>query len=122
MDARCPRCSTVFTTDRSGIQFCPNCGQQVDVPEPTQASGGWGQSPGPGPGAGSTGNLDRLRVFGQRIRRLWRLVLSRRSQSGMLSWDRLKPLFARWIPVPRVLHPYPMERFAASHPRWEPYA
>jgi len=68
------------------------------------------------------GNLDRLRVFGQRIRRLWRLVLSRRSQSGMLSWDRLKPLFARWIPVPRVLHPYPMERFAATHPRWEPYA
>ena len=68
------------------------------------------------------GNLDRLRVFGQRIRRLWRLVLSRRSQSGMLSWDRLKPLFARWIPVPRVLHPYPMERFVATHPRWEPYA
>ena len=51
MDARCPRCSTVFTTDRSGIQFCPNGGQQVDVPEPTQASGaGWGQSPGPGGG------------------------------------------------------------------------
>ena len=68
------------------------------------------------------GNLDRLRVFGQRIRRLWRLVLSRRSQCGMLSWDRLKPLFARWIPVPRVLHPYPMERFVATHPRWEPYA
>ena len=52
MDARCPRCSTVFTTDRSGIQFCPNCGQQVDVPEPSQASGGWGQSPGPGPAGG----------------------------------------------------------------------
>ncbi len=54
MDARCPRCSTVFTTDRSGIQFCPNCGQQMDVPEPTQASGGgWGQAPGAGPaGAG----------------------------------------------------------------------
>ena len=40
------------------------------------------------------GNLDRLRVFGQRIRRLWRLVLSRRSQCGTLPWDRLKPLFA----------------------------
>jgi hypothetical protein len=53
MDARCPRCSTVFTTDRSGIQFCPNCGQQVDVPEPPQAAGpGWGQSPGPGPTGG----------------------------------------------------------------------
>ena len=56
MDARCPRCSTVFTTDRSGIQFCPNCGQQVDVPEPTQASGGgWGQPPGPGPAGGGFG-------------------------------------------------------------------
>ena len=68
------------------------------------------------------GNLDRLRVFGQRLRRLWRLVLSRRSQRGMLPWDRLKPIFARWIPVPCVLHPYPMERFIATHPRWEPYA
>ncbi len=26
------------------------------------------------------GNLDRLRIFGQRLRRLWRLVLSRRSR------------------------------------------
>lgn len=57
MDARCPRCSSVFTTDRSGIQFCPNCGQQVDVPEPPQASGaGWGQGPG-GPGTGGGGRF-----------------------------------------------------------------
>ena len=58
MDARCPRCSTVFTTDRSGIQFCPNCGQQVDVPEPARASGpeGWGRpAPGPGGPGGFTG-------------------------------------------------------------------
>ena len=56
MDARCPRCSTVFTTDRSGIQFCPNCGQQVDVPEPARASaaGGWGS---PGPAAGGPGRF-----------------------------------------------------------------
>ena len=56
MDARCPRCSTVFTTDRSGIQFCPNCGQQVDVPEPARSAGpgGWDRPPpgGGGPGAG----------------------------------------------------------------------
>ena len=68
------------------------------------------------------GNLDRLRIFGQRLRRLWRLVLSRRSQCGMLPWDRLTPIFNRWIPIARVLHPYPMERFIAIHPRWEPYA
>jgi hypothetical protein len=68
------------------------------------------------------GNLDRLFIFGQRLRRLWRLVLSRRSQKGMLSWDRLTPIFQRWIPAPRVLHPYPTARFLATHPRWEPYA
>jgi len=61
-------------------------------------------------------------VFGQRLRRLWRLTLRRRSQTGMLPWDRLKPIFDRWIPLPRVLHPYPHSRFAATHPRWEPYA
>jgi RNA-directed DNA polymerase len=68
------------------------------------------------------GNLDRLRIFGQRLRRLWRLVLSRRSEGGMLPWDRVTPIFNRWIPIARVLHPYPMERFIAIHPRWEPYA
>ena len=68
------------------------------------------------------GNTDRLCVFGQRLRRLWRLALSRRSQTGMLPWDRLRPIFSRWIPLPRVLHPYPSVRFAAIHPRWEPYA
>jgi hypothetical protein len=34
MQARCPHCSNVFSTDRSGIQFCPNCGQQINVPDP----------------------------------------------------------------------------------------
>jgi RNA-directed DNA polymerase len=68
------------------------------------------------------GNLDQLRVFGQRLRRRWRLILGRRSQKGMLPWDRLTPIFDRWIPVPRVLHPYPRKRFLATHPRWEPYA
>src|SRR5205823_7863067 len=30
------------------------------------------------------GNLDRVRIFGQKLRRLWRLVLCRRSQCGVL--------------------------------------
>jgi RNA-directed DNA polymerase len=65
------------------------------------------------------GNTDRLRVFGQRLRRLWRLTLSCRRT---LPWDRLQPIFDRWIPLPGVLHPYPYARLAATHPRWEPYA
>ena len=68
------------------------------------------------------GNLDRLRIFGHRLARLWWRILSRRSHRGDVSWDRLTPTFEKSIPVPRVLHPYPTERFLASHPRWEPYA
>jgi hypothetical protein len=59
MQARCPRCASVFSTDRSGLQFCPNCGQQVDVPPfpgapPEGAGAGWGGPSGPG-GPGSFG-------------------------------------------------------------------
>ena len=67
------------------------------------------------------GNIDRLSVFGQRLRRLWWLILRRRSQRRR-SWDRVIRIFKRWIPAPRVLHPYPVARFLATHPRWEPYA
>jgi len=67
------------------------------------------------------GNIDRLSVFGQRLRRLWWLILRRRSQRRA-SWDRVARVFPQWIPAPRVLHPYPTVRFLATHPRWEPYA
>ena len=67
------------------------------------------------------GNIDRLSVFGQRLRRMWWLVLRRRSQRPA-PWDRLIPIYTRWIPAPRVLHPYPVARFLATHPRREPYA
>ena len=67
------------------------------------------------------GNIVRLSVFGQRLRRLWRLILRRRSQRPM-SWNRTTRIFQRWIPAPRVLHPYPIARFFATHPRWELYA
>jgi RNA-directed DNA polymerase len=67
------------------------------------------------------GNIARLSVFGQRLRRLWRLILRRRSQRPT-SWNRTTRIFKRWIPAPRVLHPYPIARFLATHPRWEPYA
>ena len=63
------------------------------------------------------GNLDRLSVFRRRLRRLWASVIRRRSQRGRAPWQRLGPLLDRWLPHPRVLHPYPLQRFAASHPR-----
>ncbi len=63
------------------------------------------------------GNSDRLALFQYRLRMLWRRVLFRRSQKGRKSWKRLNRLLDRWIPRPRVLHPYPPERFYANHPR-----
>src|ERR1700686_16926 len=61
------------------------------------------------------GNLPQLWVFRHRLRRLWRTILIHRSQRGYVGWERLAPLFDRWIPHPRVLHPYPIQRFEAIH-------
>ena len=34
----------------------------------------------------------------------------------------MKKLAADWLPKARILHPWPNQRFAVKHPRWEPYA
>jgi group II intron reverse transcriptase/maturase len=68
------------------------------------------------------GNLPRLNLFRWRLRWVWWRALSRRGQRRRVPLDRLSRLVDRWIPVPRVVHPYPMARFDASHPRWKPYA
>jgi RNA-directed DNA polymerase len=59
------------------------------------------------------GNLRRLSLLRERVRRMWRHVLRRRSQTSRLTWERLDKIFERWIPVPRTLHPYPSVRFDA---------
>jgi RNA-directed DNA polymerase len=41
---------------------------------------------------------------------LWHRALSRRSQSGRVSWDRMYRLIDRWLPPPRACHPYPLRR------------
>ena len=65
---------------------------------------------------GIPGHLTQLRIFSRRVCWLWRSVLVRRGQRARVRWDRLYPLLNRWIPRPRVLHPYPMARFASTHP------
>ena len=62
------------------------------------------------------GNSTQLRIFRRRVGWLWRTVLVRLSQRAQMRWDRLYPLLNRWIPQPRVLHPYPDKRFAPTHP------
>jgi hypothetical protein len=63
------------------------------------------------------GNIDSLGLFRVRVTRLWRQILIRRSQRHYLNWVRMRRLAERWIPSPRVLHPYPEVRFDAIHPR-----
>jgi group II intron reverse transcriptase/maturase len=62
------------------------------------------------------GNLPSLGTFRERLIRLWRTQLRQRSQRYRLTWDRLRQLADRWLPQPRVLHPWPTQRFAATHP------
>jgi RNA-directed DNA polymerase len=62
-------------------------------------------------------NLATLSRFRDRLCTLWRAMLGRRSQRSRPSWNRIRPTFARWIPRPRPLHPYPNARFDATHPR-----
>jgi RNA-directed DNA polymerase len=62
------------------------------------------------------GNIDRLSTFRQRVNRLWYQSLAQRSQRARKRWEVLIPLFERWIPRPKVLHPYPDARFYATHP------
>jgi len=62
------------------------------------------------------GNTDQLRAFRQRINRRWRNVLIRRSQCPRKKLKSLTKVFDRWLPSPRILHPYPDARFYATHP------
>jgi len=62
------------------------------------------------------GNIDQMRTFRKRVNRLWRNVLVRRSQRARKEWEKFTPVFERWIPPPRILHPYPEARFYATHP------
>ena len=56
------------------------------------------------------GNGWALGSFRHRLVRLWRHSLSRRSQTGHVSWARMSRLAALWLPTPRILHPYPSQR------------
>jgi RNA-directed DNA polymerase len=58
-------------------------------------------------------NSEALRGFRERVIRHWLQTLRRRSQKGRITWERMLRLAARWLPQPRVLHPWPSVRFDA---------
>jgi group II intron reverse transcriptase/maturase len=66
---------------------------------------------------GIPGNTAALEAFRTEAVRSWLRALRRRSQRHRLKWERFRRHVDRWIPHPKVLHPYPNDRFYAKHPK-----
>ena len=64
-------------------------------------------------------SLDAFRYY---VTNLWHRALKRRSQRDKTNWERMQRLARDWLPAARILHPWPNQRFAVNHPRWEPGA
>jgi hypothetical protein len=62
-------------------------------------------------------NIHSMQAFRTQVERHWRHALTRRSQRVRPNWERMRRLSARWIPLPRILHPWPTGRFDVRHPR-----
>jgi RNA-directed DNA polymerase len=57
-------------------------------------------------------NGPRLSAFRFALVGRWRAALMRRSQTARVSWERMARLSRRWLPFPRICHPYPSQRLA----------
>jgi RNA-directed DNA polymerase len=62
-------------------------------------------------------NFRALVAFRSEIARRWRRVLIRRSERTKLNWKEMNWLLDDWLPKPRILHPWPDQRFAVRYPR-----
>ncbi|WP_448511451.1 retA reverse transcriptase [Photorhabdus laumondii] len=62
-------------------------------------------------------NSRALCQFVEEVKRMWLKSLRRRSQRHKMTWSRYSQLVNKWIPSPRIVHPYPLQRFYAKHPR-----
>lgn len=55
-------------------------------------------------------NGPALFTFCFQVGRLWCRTLRRRSQTARITWERMRRLIRRWLPPPRICHPYPLRR------------
>ena len=62
-------------------------------------------------------NFRALLRFRAHIKDLWLRTLRRRSQKDQTNWERIAKLADDFLPQPRILHPWPNQRFAVTHPR-----
>ena len=59
-------------------------------------------------------NSHALSLFCYEVKRRWYKSLCRRSLRKRINWETFGPLSNHWIPNPRIVHPYPEERFYAN--------
>jgi group II intron reverse transcriptase/maturase len=62
-------------------------------------------------------NSATIGAFRHHVVDLWRCSLSRRSQRGGITWQRIKQIADDWLPQPIILHPWPQQRFAVRYSR-----
>jgi len=62
-------------------------------------------------------NFTSLQRFRHEVGKRWLRVLQRRSQKSRLSWKHITGFIKQWLPLPKILHPYPYLRFDAKHLR-----
>ena len=55
-----------------------------------------------------------LSAFRYRVMWLWWRTLRRRGDKRKACWPQVYRLAARWLPVPRILHPYPNQRLSVT--------
>jgi RNA-directed DNA polymerase len=56
-------------------------------------------------------NSRALQLFYDEVRRLWFRRPRRRGQRRRMSWEKMKPCVRRYLPRPRIVHPWPSRRF-----------
>jgi len=59
-------------------------------------------------------NYASLNAFRHHIIVIWRNTLRRRSQKHRITWSKMDRLANRWLPKPRITHPYPNMRLKTS--------
>jgi RNA-directed DNA polymerase len=67
-------------------------------------------------------NSRSLAAFRDHVLQLWWRTLRRRSQKDWTTLEAVQQLAEHWLPRPRIVHPWPTQRFAVKYPRWEPSA
>jgi group II intron reverse transcriptase/maturase len=65
------------------------------------------------------GNIASLRSFRLEVCKRWLRVIRRRSQKSRIMWEHMARFAEQWLPLPKILHPYPNLRFDAKYPRGE---